>query len=232
MSPPSPQIGRGASCPARPVRLFAGHDGGMVATHSSPQFESKSARLEHPHVATLNAMVRRWRERPGSPVVPWFDPDDAGTAAKVLILMESPAPATAEMGAAAFCSLDNVDRSNRTMRSVMTEVGLARSACVKWNVVPWVSSTRAPTFADIDAARPLLIAVMDQLPALEIVVAVGRPALHGLTRALWAGELPGLYRLVSTPHPSQRTALAAIAAADRLRSTLTRVAEHIATTED
>ena len=140
--------------------------------------------------------------------------------------MESPAPATAEMGAAAFCSLDNADRSNRTMRSVMTEVGLARSACVKWNVVPWVLPTRAPTVADIDAARPMLIAVLAQLSALEIVVTVGRPALHGLTRALWAGELPGLYRLVSTPHPSQRTALAAIAAADRLRSTLTRVAEH------
>lgn len=230
MSPSGPGLGR-ASSPGRQVRLTAGHDGGMAASHSSPRFESKSARLEHPHVATLNAMVRQWRDGPGSPVVPWFDPDDAGTAARVLILMESPAPATAEMGAAAFCSLDNADRSNRTMRSVMTEVGLARSACVKWNVVPWVLPTRAPTVADIDAARPMLIAVLAQLSALEIVVTVGRPALHGLTRALWAGELPGLYRLVSTPHPSQRTALAAIAAADRLRATLTRVTEHIATTE-
>lgn len=229
MSPSGPGLGR-ASSPGRQVRLTAGHDGGMAASHSSPRFESKSARLEHPHVATLNAMVRQWRDGPGSPVVPWFDPDDAGTAARVLILMESPAPATAEMGAAAFCSLDNADRSNRTMRSVMTEVGLARSACVKWNVVPWVLPTRAPTVADIDAARPMLIAVLAQLSALEIVVTVGRPALHGLTRALWAGELPGLYRLVSTPHPSQRTALAAIAAADRLRATLTRVTEHIATT--
>jgi uracil-DNA glycosylase len=136
------------------------------------------------------------------------------------------------MGAAAFCSVDNADRSNRTMRSAMAEVGLARSACVKWNVVPWVLPTRAPTIADIDAARPMLIAVLDQLPALEVIVTVGKPALHGLTRALWTGELPGLYRLVSTPHPSQRTALAATAAADRLRLTLTRVTEHIASTDD
>ena len=84
-----------------------------------PGLESaKRTRVDEPHVAPLNELVRRWREPAGRPsrAVPWFDPDGGGVGARVLLLMESSGPRTVAAGDLGFSSEDNEDPTSRRLR--------------------------------------------------------------------------------------------------------------------
>ena len=96
--------------------------------------ELKLARLDDPHVAPLNALVRLWRGR--GRAVPWFDPDGGGTGARVLLLLESPGPATMALGERGFSSEDNPDPTARVLRAAREASPLRAVDCLRWNVVP------------------------------------------------------------------------------------------------
>jgi len=127
-------------------------------------------------VAPLNQLVARWRShlpRAGC-IIPWFDPDDGGVAACVLLLLEAPAPATARLGDQAVCSEDNNDSTNRALRELRTRAGLDRGHVVKWNIVPWAVPPEVPRrplrACDVTAALPALREVTDLLPSLQLVI--------------------------------------------------------------
>ncbi|MFF0905411.1 UNVERIFIED_CONTAM: uracil-DNA glycosylase [Kocuria sp. CPCC 205316] len=167
----------------------------------------KRARVDEPHVAPLNALVRSWRH--GGRFVPWVDPDGGGTAARVLVLMEAPGPATVAAGDLGFSSEDNPDPTARTFRALREESGLARGDCLRWNVVPWAlrdegGRQRPPRVEDLVEAGPALRELVGALPELRVVVTFGAPALTGMMRLLTVEEPPRLLPVLGVPHPSLR----------------------------
>jgi uracil-DNA glycosylase len=156
------------------------------------------------HVAPLNDLVRQWRASTGPPrFVPWFDPDSGGTAARVLILLQSPAASTIQSGPEALSSEDNPNASSRALRAARIEAGLSRTDCLRWNIIPWaVPGGRAPTVADLDAARAALHAVLCLLPELSGIVTLGGHALTGVMRYFTLHPDPVIVRVLAAPHPS------------------------------
>lgn len=169
--------------------------------------EDRRARVDEPHVAPLNELVRSWR-REGR-FVPWVDPDGGGTAARVLVLMEAPGPATVAAGDLGFSSEDNPDPTARIFQVLREESGLARGDYLRWNVVPWAlrgedGRHRPPKVDDLVEAGPALRQLVGALPGLRVVVTFGAPALTGMMRLLTVEEPPRLLPVLGVPHPSLR----------------------------
>ena len=183
----------------------------------------KLARIDDGPVAPLNALVRRWRQtRPG---IPWFDPDDGGVNARVLVLMESPSPRTVRAGAAGFCSEDNDDVTAAVFRGLRIESGLARASYVRWNICPWAVSGpdghwAAPTDADLAEASPALGELLTALPHLTLTICLGARALAGFMRHLTLTDVPVLPLVLGVPHPSQRNTHARAEALTRIGNAL------------
>ncbi|WP_367129988.1 uracil-DNA glycosylase [Saccharothrix sp. HUAS TT1] len=154
----------------------------------------KKALLTAPHVAKLTEFAQRIAtERKAA--VPLFDPAGGGVNSKVLLLLESPGPASAGSG---LNSLDNDDPTAANVFAAMTEAGLSRRVCLNWNVVPWHLASREPTPADLRAAVPYLVELLRMLTALKAVVVLGRPAGTGWTLSGRGHKL----KVVNAPHPS------------------------------
>lgn len=138
----------------------------MGSTGLSRSDAGKLERLWDDHVAPLNRTVACWRQRPDLDgfTIPWFDPDDGGVGASVLLLLEAPSPATARSGDLSICSEDNHDATNRILKELRSASGLERREVVKWNIVPWASGIPA-------SSTPLRVpAVSAALPALEAIM--------------------------------------------------------------
>lgn len=181
----------------------------------------KVGRTDAPHVQPLNALVRAWRAALPDAKIPWFDPDDGGSEARVLILMESPAPTTVGPSGSGFCSEDNDDRSNQLVREMRRAAGLSRRYCLKWNVVPWAvldssGHPRTPARSEITIATPYLIEVLDAAPNVEVVITLGTSALSGFVASTTMVAPHRLYRIAAAPHPSQRNANARKLAIQRI----------------
>ena len=192
--------------------------------------ESKLDRLRAPHVEPLNALVEQWRgEMPGR-LIPWFDPDDAGICARVLVLMESPGPRTVRAGGSGFCSEDNDDGTARTFARLRRHAGLQRSAYLRWNIVPWAVHDRsgawtAPGVGDLDAAQPALAQLLATLPALELVIVMGQRALAGYMRHVTVSAPERVLPVLATPHPSQRNTRSRDEAITRISNALAYAAD-------
>ncbi|MET9128862.1 uracil-DNA glycosylase [Streptomyces antibioticus] len=179
--------------------------------------EALTARLgavrTEPRVRPLNDWVEKLRVRLGDgESVPWFDPASGGVAARSLFLLE--APGRKSMGAEAelrrtgsgIISVDNDDPTAQNCWTLRAETGLDYRESVHWNVVPWYLGTAdriaAPGRSEIQRAAPFLHEVIGMLPALEVVVAMGRKAQAGwaVYRETYAPEVHTL----ETWHPSPR----------------------------
>ena len=184
--------------------------------------ELKLARLDDPHVAPLNALVRRWRGR--GRAVPWFDPHGGGTGARVLLLLESPGPATMALGERGFSSEDNPDPTARVLRAAREASPLRAVDCLRWNVVPWALGTpeawRNPRAADLAEAGPALAEVLQLVPRLRVVVPLGTAALAGWMRYLTMHPPVHPVVTLAVPHPSQRNTHARPAADQRVQHAL------------
>lgn len=100
-----------------------------VPVPGRPTDEVKRARVDEPHVAPLNSLVRSWRT--ADRFVPWFDPDGGGTGAHVLLLMEIPSPATVRAGDLGLSSEDNADPTARALTAARSASGLRREQCLR-----------------------------------------------------------------------------------------------------
>lgn len=197
----------------------------------------KRRRLDTPNVAPLNDLVRSWRSRGADRSIPWFDPDDGGTGAKVLILMESPAPRTVGPSGSNFCSLDNSDSSNRLLGNLIEEAGIRRADCLKWNAVPAalrdeLGAPRAARRADVEDGAHRLREVLALTRRLQIVLTLGSAALSGFMLAI-TGEPPGrLYKVLAAPHPSQRNTSSRAQSLRRIENALRAIAADLDLDDD
>ncbi|WP_447006877.1 uracil-DNA glycosylase [Saccharothrix isguenensis] len=154
----------------------------------------KKALLTAPHMAKLTEFARRIAtERKAD--VPLFDPASGGVDSKVLLLLESPGPASVKSG---LNSLDNDDPTAANGFSAMAEAGLSRRACLSWNVVPWHLANREPTPAELRSAVPYLVELLRMLTGLKAVVVLGRPAGTGWTLSGRGHKL----KVFNAPHPA------------------------------
>ncbi|XVS66681.1 uracil-DNA glycosylase [Actinosynnema sp. CA-299493] len=152
------------------------------------------ALLKAPHLAKLTEFAQRIAtERKAD--VPLFDPASGGVNAKVLLLLESPGPASSGSG---LNSPDNDDPTAANVFAAMAEAGLSRRVSLSWNVVPWYLANREPSPADLRAAVPYLVELLRMLTALKAVVVLGRPAGTGWTLSGRGHKL----KVFNAPHPS------------------------------
>lgn len=139
---------------------------------------ARLARVDEPHVLLLNQLVRRIRREVGlEGEVPYFDPDDGGTDAQCLFLLEAPGPRAVASG---FVSRNNPDETAKNFLLLNREAGLDRTLTVSWNIIPWYIGTgskiRPARSDDIAEALPYLEPLLTSLPRLHVVVLVGRKA--------------------------------------------------------
>ncbi len=193
--------------------------------------QSKEARLDDPHVAALNGMVRDInRRRADGHAAPWFDPADGGIDAEVLLLLECPGPrATAHKGSG-FVSADNDDQTAANIFTLLHEARLDRQRIVLWNVVPWYlpsvdgKRTKNAKPADIVEAEPWMEELVSLLPRLKLVVPMGAPALSGWMRYLTSSAERPVLPTLAVPHPSPQRLNTDAAARPRIRNAFARAA--------
>lgn len=149
---------------------------------SADALEARTARVDEPHVAPLNAWVRSLRKRLGpEAMVPWFDPADGGVEATILWLLEAPGPrSTLERGGSGIISCNNNDPTAKNTWTTREEAGIDRRQVVHWNAVPFyigdAAKIRPSNAADAVAAGPLLAELLALLPRLRAVVVGGLKA--------------------------------------------------------
>ncbi len=172
--------------------------------HRDPhQVELKLGRLEEHHVAPLTRYVEALRgERPEG-AIPYFDPEEAGTRARVLLLLEAPGRRAALDGGSGFVSADNNDQTAANMWMLLREAGIDRAREITtWNVVPWYigdgQRIRAARGDDLNAGRRAVEGLLGLLLDLRAVVLLGRKAQASWRRM----RIKPLLHLTECPHPS------------------------------
>lgn len=169
------------------------------------EISRREAKIDSPHVALLNAWVRKLRNRLGpSAIVPWFDPEDGGCEAQILWLLEAPGPkATRERGGSGFISCNNDDGTAQNTWETREKAGVSRKLVVHWNVIPYYigSDTKIRAYNPIDIASvgPLILELIGLLPCLKVVILGGEAA-----RKVWQDFSPRNMNLhvIECPHPS------------------------------
>ncbi len=71
--------------------------------------------------------------------MPLFDPRDGGAAARLLILLETPAPGFGPNdGEQRFVSRDNATGTARNLHRFLADAAIPRADTILWNTVPWI----------------------------------------------------------------------------------------------
>jgi uracil-DNA glycosylase len=194
-----------APAPGEPAKAGVFDLNAAPRGHRDPrEVERKRQLLNAPHMARLTEFVQRLSKERGV-IVPWFDPTEAGSDARILMLFENPGRRADAAQGSGFISADNDDKSAENMWGFLRAAAIDRRRdIVAWNIVPWylgddrkIGEVRA---SDIDEARPALLELLRLLPKLRVVVLFGRKAQAGWRRARPALDLP----VLNAPHPSGR----------------------------
>ncbi|RVU15836.1 uracil-DNA glycosylase [Methylobacterium oryzihabitans] len=183
---------------------------------------ARHALVDAAHLAPLRRLSDRIRAEQGAPV-PEADPLDGGVGARLLLLLETPGPAT---GRTDFVSRDNPTGTAANLFRFLGQAGIARADTLIWNAVPWVihapgARNRAPRAGEIRAARPYLGPLLDLMPRLAVAVLSGRVA--GGLRPDLAAARPGL-PVIDVPHPSPTYVCTSPAVAERIAAGLAEAA--------
>ncbi|MCX7318943.1 MAG: uracil-DNA glycosylase [Hyphomicrobiales bacterium] len=129
------------------------------------------------HVERLNVYVDELKATLDRQV-PYFDPQDGGSNARVLVFLETPGPSQARVR---FTSRDNPTGTARNLRRLFQNAKIDRSDTAIWNAVPWLlrpngKRTRAPKQADIDEACAHLPDLFTLFPRLRAIILAGKTA--------------------------------------------------------
>lgn len=193
----------------------------LPRTNRDPaELERKRRLLRSSRMAPLTEYVDRLRVDRHQNDIPYFDPTQAGTGARVLLLLEAPGRrgATVRRGSG-FISPDNNDPTAENTWTLMRDAGLDRRYAVNWNVVPWYVGSDAkldkPSSADIVAARPAARELLALLPDLKVVVLLGLVAQNA-----WAALGVDQPATLRTWHPSGRSLNGRPEYREHIRSTL------------
>ncbi|GJE56398.1 MULTISPECIES: uracil-DNA glycosylase [Methylobacterium] len=160
----------------------------------------RRASADAPHVLPLRDLARRIASERHAPV-PDPDPFDGGIQARLLLLLETPGPATGRTG---MVSRDNPTGTAANLFRFLREADIPRADTLIWNTVPWVihaegALNRAPRRSEQHLAEPYLAPLLDILTHLAVVVLAGRIA--GTAREPLQRLRPDL-PIISIPHPS------------------------------
>ncbi|MFN8113186.1 MAG: uracil-DNA glycosylase [Solirubrobacterales bacterium] len=157
--------------------------------------------IRSPNIAPLTDFVERMRSDKPEAAIPYFDPTEAGTEARILLLLEAPGRRSALDAGSGFVSSDNNDQTAENMWRLLERAEIDRSTdVVTWNVVPWYigdgTKIRPTRSADLDEARSATQELIAMLPRLQVVVLLGKPAAK-------AWKALGFEReAIEAPHPS------------------------------
>ena len=171
------------------------------ANREPAEIERKLSLLRTKRIRPLTEYVERLRAAHPGAAVPYFDPTEAGTEARILFLLEAPGPGAVLGRGSGFVSADNNDQTAANMWQLYKEAGIDRhSDMAAWNVVPWYlgdgTQIRAPTRADWQEAAEATSELISVLPKLEVVVLLGKSAAKA-----WR-ELGLNLPAIEAPHPS------------------------------
>jgi Uracil DNA glycosylase superfamily len=113
-------------------------------------------------------------------MMPYIDPLDAGTDARVVLILEAPGPMTNAHNAkpgSGFISSDNADPTARNLWDARRAAGLIDGVLI-WNAVPWYlgPTQRKPTTAERASGALILRELITKLPELHTIVPLGRHA--------------------------------------------------------
>lgn len=140
-------------------------------------------------------------------LVPFIDPGDAGTKARVVILVDGPGPSTAAgtRPGSGFVSVDNDNRTAENFWTHRKKAGLDHTMTLQWNVVPWYvgvegQSPRRPNLRELKDGCAAFEEMLRMLPDLRAVVTCGKVAHEGWTRNL--SHLDARLEVIQTVHPS------------------------------
>lgn len=168
--------------------------------------DARRALLGAPHMISLVALRDQFAAV-ASAHIPHFDPLDGGTNARCLLLLDAPGRRAADSGSllvtgTGFVSRDNPDPSADNLRATLAQADIPRDASIVWNAVPWYIGTAdrlGQTMArNWREAKPALRQLIALLPALQVVVLMGRKAERA--EALLQSEFPRL-KILKCPHP-------------------------------
>lgn len=109
--------------------------------------------------------------------IPYADPLDAGTDARVLIILEAPGPMTNAFNpvpGSGFISSDNDDATAENLWRAREQAGLVDGVLI-WNAVPWYlgPTKRKPWVAEKATGGEILRELTNMLPKLHTVVPLG-----------------------------------------------------------
>ena len=161
---------------------------------------ARRAALAAPHMQPLARFAALLRERTGR-AVPDADPADGGTAARLLLLLETPGPSMPLTG---FVSSDNPTPTSANLRRFLGAARIVRADLLIWNTVPFFihapgAANRAPRAAEHAAGLALLPPLLNLLPRLAVAVLAGRFAR--LAAPALQVARPGM-PVLAMPHPS------------------------------
>ena len=165
----------------------------------------KHARLREPHIAPVTELVDRIRAHVGHDHVPYVDPTSGGVYARVLFLLETPArPAALGSG---MLSPDNDDATAANVWELYREFDLGRTTAIHWNAVPWflgdADRNKNAQRSDIAPGLPWLAELIDLMPDLRLVIAMGEIARKAFGLYLLR-EDARLLPWLPVAHPSPR----------------------------
>lgn len=176
------------------------------ASYALAALEERQRRLkllEQSHIKPLMEYLQAIQVEMGPAYsMPYFDPIDAGVAARVLFLLEAPGPKAVGSG---FISRNNPDQTAKNMNELLQAAKIPRNSTLLWNIVPWYVGTqgriRPVNKQDISQALPFLQRLFQLLPHLEAVVLVGRKSQNALIEIQKLASGISIYQCY---HPSPR----------------------------
>ncbi len=161
--------------------------------------EKRERMLLQAHIAPLTHYVNYLRkELKKEDGIPYFDPYDGGTHARVLYVQQSPGRVSAKT--TRFISRNNPDRKAKETFRLHHEAGLKRSDTVLWNIIPWYRQP-GENICKRDRLEGMkyLNDLMDLLSNLKALVLAGRQAQQAFEES--NQELPFQVIYCNIPSP-------------------------------
>jgi len=162
----------------------------------------KEHRLRLPHIRPLTEYAEHLR-RATHHDVPYFDPDDGGIEAEILLLFEKPGPMASSGRGSGFISRDNNDQTAAATKNFLAMAGLPRAKTVIWNTIPTWNGTRQIKAEDLKTAPGHLRDLLALVPRVKVIILVGNRAQETFAKIeRVAPNIVAGYKIIRSLHPS------------------------------
>ena len=170
----------------------------------------RKSQVDHrmdPHIAPINELVARLKNRDGRGWLPEVAPIHGGVDARILSVLRDPGPKTQQGRGSGFLCVENDDPTAEAQLGLFAEFGISPRWVLPWNAYPWYID-RAPRAAEKDAGAEVLCDVIDLVPTLRVVLLQGNDAIDVWKRVVKLR--PGLVHernlaVVESIHPGRQS---------------------------